>query len=136
MSDPRSMEERMQALEDAEALKRLKHRYCTYCDDGYLADQLAALFTEDAVWNGGPLGRFEGRDAIREHFASASKRVSFAIYHVTNPVITVDGDQATCDWLLWEPIVFARDIQRPGWRPDTTTAAGALVTSGFSSTWP
>jgi SnoaL-like protein len=111
MSDRQSIEERIQRLEDIEALKRLKHRYCTHCDDGYLADQLAALFTEEAVWDGGLLGRFEGRDAIREHFASGSKRVSFAIHHVTNPMITVDGDQATCDWLLWEPIVFARDSQ-------------------------
>jgi ketosteroid isomerase-like protein len=103
-----SLEARIRRLEDIEALKQLKHRYCTLCDDGYVADPLAALFAEDAVWDGGPLGRFEGREAIRAFFAGCSKVVSFAIHHVTNPVIEVDGDRATGDWLLWEPIVFAR----------------------------
>jgi hypothetical protein len=111
MTNSRSIEERIQRLEDIEALKQLKHRYCTLCDDGYPAGPLAALFTVDAIWDGGPLGRFEGREAIRKFFASCSKLVSFAIHHVTNPVITVEGDQATCEWLLWEPIVFSQGNQ-------------------------
>ncbi len=60
------LERRIKVLEDIEEIKRLKHRYCAYCDDSYDADALADLFTEDAVWDGGERGRNDGREAIRE----------------------------------------------------------------------
>ncbi len=109
-----TIEERIRRLEDLEAIKALKHRYATYCDDGYPPDRLAPLFTEDAIWDGHALGRFEGREAIRAFFAGCSKTVTFAVHHVTNPVITVSGDIATGDWVLWQPIVFARG-NRAAW---------------------
>jgi hypothetical protein len=59
------LEKRLQTLEDIETIKRLKARYCAMCDAGYDSDGLAGLFTEDAVWDGGSFGRFEGREAIR-----------------------------------------------------------------------
>jgi hypothetical protein len=101
------LERRIRRLEDLEAIRDLKYRYSTYCDDGYDADHLAPLFTEDAVWDGGVLGRFVGREAIREFFVQCSKIVPFAIHQVTNPILEVDGDRATGRWYLWEPIVFA-----------------------------
>ena len=62
------LEQRVQALEDINAIRHLKAQYAAYCDDHYNPDGLAALFTEDAVWESQGLGRFEGRDAIREFF--------------------------------------------------------------------
>jgi len=62
------MERRLQALEDAEAIRNLKSRYAALCDDNYDADGIAALFAEDATWESPSLGRFEGRDAIRNFF--------------------------------------------------------------------
>ena len=62
------MERRLQALEDAEAIRNLKSRYAALCDDNYDADGIAALFAEDATWESPGLGRFEGRDAIRSSF--------------------------------------------------------------------
>ena len=50
------LEKRLQTLEDIEAIKRLKARYCAMCDAGYDSDGLAGLFTEDAVWDGGSFG--------------------------------------------------------------------------------
>jgi len=44
------MERRLQALEDAEAIRNLKSRYAALCDDNYDADGIAALFAEDATW--------------------------------------------------------------------------------------
>jgi len=102
---------RIRRLEDIEALKQLKHRYCAACDDDYDPERLAPLFTEDAVWDGGAMGRFEGRAAIRAFFSDTSTLVPFAIHHVTNPVIEVDGDHAVGRWYLWEPIVFAQGDQ-------------------------
>jgi hypothetical protein len=37
------MEQRLQALEDAEAIRNLKSRYAALCDDNYDADGIAAL---------------------------------------------------------------------------------------------
>lgn len=102
-----TLEQRIQRLEDIEALKTLKYRYAEYCDSDYNPDLLAPLFTEDAIWDGDVLGRAEGRDAIRAFFAVASKAMPFAIHHVSNPAIEIDGDRATGTWLLWQPCVHA-----------------------------
>jgi hypothetical protein len=42
------------------------------------------LFTEDAVWESPALGRFEGRNAIRNFFRGASGIFSFAIHYSLN----------------------------------------------------
>ncbi len=94
-------------LVDVEAIKQLKHTYCGHCDAGYDADRLAALFTEDAIWDGGPIGTHRGREAIRTFFQGSSKRVPFALHMVMNPVIQVVADSATGSWYLWQPLVYA-----------------------------
>src|SRR6202040_5735 len=74
------LEGRLQALEDAEAIRNLKARYAALCDAQYDADGIAMLFTEDALWESPGLGRFEGREAIRDFFRGASEIFSFAIH--------------------------------------------------------
>ena len=94
---------RIQSIEDIEAIKKLKHQYCHYCDANYDADGIAALYTEDAIWEGGGIGKFEGREAIRTFFKGASKSFNFAIHNVMNPIINVQGDRATGEWKLLQP---------------------------------
>ncbi len=107
--DLEELANRVQVLEDIEAIKKLKARYCAYCDDNYDADGLASLFTEEAIWDGGEvLGRNEGREAIRQFFQSSSRRLPFAIHHVMNPTIDVQGDTATGQWYLFQPCTLAR----------------------------
>ena len=102
-----ALAQRLQVLEDIEAIKKLKARYCAYCDDNYDADGLASLFTEDAIWDGGEiLGRSEGREAIRAFFQGSSRRLTFAIHHVMNPIIDVDGDTG-----VEAAVGAAKDIQ-------------------------
>lgn len=102
------LEARVRRLEDIEAIKQLKAEYCAACDDGYDPDRLAALFTEEAVWDGGrTFGVAEGREAIRAHFRGASERVTIARHQVMNPIIEVDGDRATGQWLLFQPCTAA-----------------------------
>ena len=37
---------------------------------------------------------------------SSSELVPFAVHRVSNPLIEIDGDQATGQWYLWQPTVF------------------------------
>ena len=101
-----ALDPRVQRLVDIEDIKQLKARYATLCDDDYQADGLAVLFTDDAVWDGGPLGYAAGREAIRTFFREAPSTVSFAVHTVTNPLIEIDGDAATGRWYLWQPMVL------------------------------
>ena len=107
-----NLAQQVQLLADIEAIKQLKHRYCAHCDDDYNPDGLAALFTENAVWNGDILGYAEGREGIREFFGAASSLVPFAIHQVSNPIIEVNGDEATGRWYLWQPMLFG---EQPLW---------------------
>lgn len=109
------LERRLRALEDAEAIRNLKARYAALCDAQYDADGIAALFTEDAVWESPALGRFEGREAIRGFFRGASGIFSFAIHYSLNGQIHVDGDTAQAQWYLFMPCTVAEG-NRAMWR--------------------
>ena len=105
------IERRLQALEDAEAIRNLKARYAALCDNQYDADGIAMLFTEDAVWESPALGRFEGREAIRGFFQGASGIFSFAIHYNLNGQIEVEGDIARARWYLFMPCTVAAGNQ-------------------------
>ena len=109
--DLEQLERRLRAVEDIEAIKKLKAKYCAACDNRYEPDAIAALFTEDAVWDGGDFGKYEGRDAIRTFFAGASAILPFALHQVTNPLIEVDGDTATGKWYLFQPCTLGEQNQ-------------------------
>ncbi len=104
--DLADLDRRIRRLEDLEAIKQLKARYAALCDANYDADGLAALFTADAVWDGGALGRNEGREAIREFFRGSSRRISFAVHNILSPIIEVDGDTATGSWYLFQTCTY------------------------------
>jgi ketosteroid isomerase-like protein len=128
------LERRLQALEDAEAIRNLKARYAALCDRQYDADGIAALFTEDATWDSPGLGRFEGREAIRGFFRGASGIFSFAIHYSLNGHIEVEGDAARARWYLFMPCLVAAG-NRAMWRAsiDHETYARVGDTWMFSS---
>ena len=101
------IERRLLALEAVEDIKRLKARYCAYCDDDYDADGIANLFAEDAIWEGGTFGRYNGRDEIRQFFVNAPAMLPFTVHMVMNPIIEVNGDTATGIWYLFQACTFA-----------------------------
>ena len=98
-----ALEARLQVLEDTNATRNLKSRYAELCDDNYTPDGIAALFAEDAVWENESLGRYEGREAIREFFVRASSIFTFAIHYSLNSQIEVTGDRARAQWFLFMP---------------------------------
>jgi hypothetical protein len=116
---------RLRALEDVEAIRRMKARYAELVDARYgkagprppeelarLAGEIAALFAEDAVWDGGAgLGLCRGRDAIRTRMAEPT--LLFSRHYFVNPQIEVDGDRARARWELLAPCTL-RD-GKPAW---------------------
>lgn len=109
------LEQRLRRLEDAEAIRNLKAEYAALCDRNYDADGIAAMFTEDAVWESPSLGRFEGREAIRGFFRGAAGIFSFAIHYSLNGHIEIDGDHARARWYLFMPCTLAEG-NVPLWR--------------------
>ena len=111
----RALEMRLARLEAEEEIRRLKARYGALVDARYgrdgprpraeiepLAREIAALFTEDAVWDGGAgLGLCRGRDAIRERFLEPTLRFSW--HYFVKPCIEVDGARARGTWDLLAP---------------------------------
>jgi hypothetical protein len=96
----KSLEERVRILEDIEEIRQLKARYMVTADKhdnvGY-----ANTFTVDGVFECGPFGTFEGREALR-----GLKHPSFCFHMAMNPIIQVDGDNATGQWHLLEAITL------------------------------
>lgn len=106
-----ALERRIEALENIEAIKRLQADYAAACDDNYNPVRLAAMFTENGVWDGGSLGRVQGRTALHDHFAGASTNFLFAVHFMIAPNIQLgdDGSTARGSWYLWEPCTLATD---------------------------
>ena len=73
------------------------------------------MFVEDAVWDSGPLGRYEGREAIRAFFRGASRIFTFAIHYSLNSQIEVTGDTAWAKWYLFMPCTVG-DGDQAMWR--------------------
>jgi hypothetical protein len=115
----RVLEGRIGTLEDVEAIRRLKARYGELVDERYaggaprgreelerIAGEIAELFTEDALWDGGPaLGICQGRSAIRERFARPT--LSFSWHYFVKPRIEVAGSEARARWDLLAPCTTA-----------------------------
>lgn len=114
MSDPKTLEQKIQELLDLEEIKRLKAQYCFGCDgipsidvncDRQVDYELvASLFTEDAKLEG--VGRCEGREAIRQYYKGI-QHLPLALHCVATPLIEVDGDTATGKWHGIIPLITA-----------------------------
>ena len=109
------LRKRVRRLEDIDALRNLKAEYAAACDDNYDADRLAALFVEDATWESEGMGRYQGREAIREFFRGISGHFVFALHYGLNPQIEVNGDTARARWYLFMPCTVG-DTGEAMWR--------------------
>ena len=108
-------------LADIAAIQRLKAYYARRADEKYsdqhqrkpqseidiIAHQQASVFTEDAVWDGGPFGVFSGRQAIYENLRSGPWK--FALHYYLSPLIDIEGDHAHARWMLWQTGTLTKD---------------------------
>ena len=119
------LELRLRAVEGVLEIHNLKARYAALTDRRYgkggvrprqelepLAREIANLFTEDAVWDGGrALGTCRGRDAIRQRFLEPT--LLFSWHYFVKPEIQVDGERARARWDILSPCTTADG--RPHW---------------------
>ncbi|HEY9266881.1 MAG TPA: nuclear transport factor 2 family protein [Mycobacterium sp.] len=100
----KSLEERVQLIEDRQEISDLQTHYINCNDGGWLGpthgspEHVAGLFTEDGVWEG-PLGsvRVQGHAAIAELFHQFQV-IPFIVHNVMNPLIEIDGNRARGEW--------------------------------------
>jgi hypothetical protein len=106
---------RVEAAEAVQAIQNLKARYAQLVDERYArgklapeekiaaaAEQIAALFTEDGVWDGGPaLGVSTGRAEIAARMRAPT--LVFSWHFFLKPRIHVDGARARARWDILSP---------------------------------
>lgn len=95
----KSLEQRIQELEDRDAIKELTARYCWHVSHGE-GEQVAKLFTDDGVLDvpGAANGPVRGMEALLKFYRSSVKVPEAAIPFIQNHIIHVNGDEAhgTC----------------------------------------
>jgi len=107
-----ALEKRMHALEDLQAIKKLKARYGELADERsrvkekeeleVIASEMAKLFTEDGVWDGGEVfGIRKGRKEIYEYFRQPAWKLG--LHYFMNPHVTIEGNKARGRWYLLLP---------------------------------
>jgi hypothetical protein len=118
-----ALRQRVASSESVLAIHSLKARYgelvdLRFCEGtvvdadslAQLADGVAALFTSDGVWDGGPgLGSVTGRLAIAARLRDPT--LTFSRHFFMNPRIDVDRETARARW----------DLLSPCRRPDGTS---------------
>ena len=109
--DLESLEARITRLEDLEAIKQLKTRYCEICDDDHNPAEITSIFTEDGIWEGRGIGKAQGHDEIRALFTRFQQSISFSQHMVMNPIIEIDGDRASGRWYFLGPFTMTEGNQ-------------------------
>ncbi len=103
------LEQRITQLEDIEAIKQLKARYCDICDDTHNPDRIASVFAADGIWEGGDFGQAQGHEAIQELFLGFRNMFTFSQHNISNPIIEISGNRATGIWYIMGPWTLAED---------------------------
>jgi hypothetical protein len=110
-----SLRLRVDTSESLLSIQTLKARYGELVDQRFsagavvdtptliqVADRIAALFTPDGVWDGGPgLGRAVGHQAIAARLRETT--LTFSRHFFVNPRIEVDGETARARWDVLSP---------------------------------
>jgi ketosteroid isomerase-like protein len=100
------LEERIGRLEDLEAIRDVTARYANAVNRGYEGKKidyaaLSSVYTEDAVWRSASMNiHEEGRDNLIASLRQQEPLVEIALHGFVNPVIDLDGDTATGQWVM------------------------------------
>jgi hypothetical protein len=122
-NDPRieQLERRIRQLESENAIRACMNRYMVLCDElgaDSPLDELAGLFSENAIWEGkgakyqNAFGGYQGREAIKAMFATymiEPAHFSLNVHFLTSELIHVEGDSASASgsWVMLQTSTFA-----------------------------
>lgn len=118
MSDYSEMQKRLQVLESQQAIRVCINRYMALCDAldaSTPLDELAMLFTREAVWEGkgakyaSSFGGYRGREEIRAMFSTYMKtpaHFALNVHFLTSEVIGVEGEQGQGTWIMLQTSTF------------------------------
>jgi ketosteroid isomerase-like protein len=101
--DIEELARKVQAIEDAEAVKKLHQRYMDLMDD-LRYDEVLDVFTEDAsveVRDSGVLKGTAARKKLYLGLRDMKKGVKDNCHFAVHPDITVNGNTATGTWLIY-----------------------------------
>ncbi|MGQ1788414.1 nuclear transport factor 2 family protein [Saccharicrinis sp. GN24d3] len=107
-----TIEQRIQRLEDLEAIKTLQYAYGQLVDKGWdgkemITDGLEEVFTEDASWESKAQNiSVQGIQQISDLFKMMDARSDLFIHSFSNPIIDLQGDKATAKWMLISPMTL------------------------------
>ena len=115
----RALELRLEQLESENAIRACMNRYMFLCDELGVdspLEELAGLFTEQAVWEGkgaryqNSFGGYQGREAIKAMFATymvEPAHFALNVHFLTSELIQVRGDDADASWVMLQTSTFA-----------------------------
>lgn len=119
MSDIVELQARLQRFESQQAIRVCINRYMELCDQldaSTPLDELAGLFSREAVWEGkgakyaASFGGYRGREAIRAMLATYMKtpaHFALNVHFLTSEVIEVDGEEGLGRWVMLQTSTFA-----------------------------
>lgn len=90
----KTLEERVQRLEDLEDIRRLRMEYHHCVNDNRFPDA-ARIFTDDAFVEYQGVGSAKGQDDVKVLFESLGNAVTIIKQFVSNHMVEIDGDEAT-----------------------------------------
>lgn len=119
MSDVQQLEQRLRVFESQQAIRACMNRYMVLCDAldaNTPLEELAGLFTREAIWEGKgakyakSFGGYRGRDAIRAMFATYMQppaHFALNVHFLTSELIEIDGDTAIGSWVMLQTSTFS-----------------------------
>ena len=103
-----TIEQRLQHLEDLEALRALQAHYAEAVNTGWNNKQLdldgvRRLFTTDAYWKSAMMNvDIKGRENITNMLQDqVVTNDAINMHNFTSPQLTINQNEATGEWLLW-----------------------------------
>jgi ketosteroid isomerase-like protein len=96
------LERRVRAMEDLEAIKRMHRQYMNHLDNLEFG-AAAAMFAEDATAQVRTFGVKHGKKEIEEVYMGilAHRKERFDAHLVSQPIVTLDGDWAKGEWIVY-----------------------------------
>ena len=106
MAEATATDKHIQKLLDKDAIKELMARVYYLVDDGKVGEAIERFATEDVTFDASPLGTAEGRDVWKEWSETVyPEQLPFRRHMIHNPLLEVDGDEATGKWYLECPAI-------------------------------